>query len=307
MKTIGYESFKIEIMDALKTLIGNINKIETHKVKKNNGIELDALTILQKGENSSPSIYLELFYEDYVNGTSLNRVVNDIYDVYVQAKADNPAKEFNEFSYEFEKVKPNIFYKLINLDMNKAILEESPHKKFLDLAITYHCMVNENDNGIVSIRITNEHLISWGVSSEQLIQIAEENTEKMFKPTIRKLDDEILQLISESDDCFDFEFDASRSGDAKMYILTNERKINGASSIIYRDILKKFAQKSNSDIVILPSSIHEVILIPMDKHSDIKFLKDMVREVNDTQVSRAEILSNSVYIYYKEDDKIIAK
>jgi len=90
-----------------------------------------------------------------------------------------------------------------------------------------------------------------------------------------------------------------------MYILTNQKGINGASCMIYKDVIKEFAQLIKSDIYILPSSIHEIILIPLEGSEDKERFKRMVIDINSSQVPADEVLSDSVYMYSLEKDAIV--
>ena len=89
-----------------------------------------------------------------------------------------------------------------------------------------------------------------------------------------------------------------------MYVCTNASKINGAGVILYENLLKDFAQKVGADFYILPSSVHETLLIPVSDQFDVETLKAMVCEVNMTQVAPEEQLSDQVYLYSRECDQI---
>ena len=84
-----------------------------------------------------------------------------------------------------------------------------------------------------------------------------------------------------------------------MYIMTNRQEVNGASVLLYDDVLQTFALKKKTDFYIMPSSIHEVILIPKSKSPDLKDLNEMINEVNETQVQEEEVLSDHAYYYEK--------
>ena len=89
--------------------------------------------------------------------------------------------------------------------------------------------------------------------------------------------------------------------DVPMYVLSNKTKIHGAACILYENVVKDFADYLNRDIFILPSSVHEVILVPSQGAQKAQNLVEMVREVNETQVEEEEILSDSVYYFSRED------
>ena len=92
-----------------------------------------------------------------------------------------------------------------------------------------------------------------------------------------------------------------------MYVASNSDKLNGSSVILYRDMLKNFAESHDVEkLYILPSSLHEVIIIPDDANmeKDIQMLNEMVVSVNCTQVQPEEILSDHVYVYEYSTDTL---
>jgi hypothetical protein len=89
-----------------------------------------------------------------------------------------------------------------------------------------------------------------------------------------------------------------------MYVISNRDKINGAACILYKDVLKDFAQTIESDLYILPSSIHETIVVPKTPATNPQDLSQIVKETNDNHVEREEILSYSVYEYKRKENNL---
>ena len=94
------------------------------------------------------------------------------------------------------------------------------------------------------------------------------------------------------------------SSDCNMYVLTSKDSIFGAISMFYPNGLKELAKELGSDLYILPSSIHDVIVLPAQEEIDADMLKDMVHRVNKDYVDVEELLSDSVYYYKKESDSL---
>ena len=212
-------------------------------------------------------------------------------------------------------MKSNITYRLISFNRNEKLLSQVPYIKYLDLAITFHCLVKEDEDGIGTIRITNEHLSAWNISLEDLQEVANINTCNLFPATIKSMEDTIKGIVMDtpikggeniSDDDFSLLLNPSYYNDnASMYVLTNKQGINGASCLLYEDLIRSFADKLQSDLYILPSSIHELILIPTQNNGDRSSLKEMVVEVNLTQVAPEEVLSDNVYYFNRKQNAII--
>jgi hypothetical protein len=308
-----YQFFVNEILLKVKQLMGEEYNLRIYKVTKNNSLELDSLVMLKQGNHYAPNIYLAPYYDAYLEGTSIKELSERLCDIYRQYQV--PMLNEN-FQYSFEGMISNIIYRIVNYESNKKLLEKVPFIKYLDLAITFHCLVRDDEEGIGTIRITNEHLREWKTSLQELHKYATVNTKSLFPPIIRSMEDVIHRMLTENDmsnekynlteELFDSYSDEGGTTNLnRMFVLTNQKGINGASCLLYDKVLHDFANKVNSDFYILPSSIHELILVPYNESMDEASLTKMVKEVNQTQVAPEEVLSNRVYYYSRENNAII--
>lgn len=142
--------------------------------------------------------------------------------------------------------------------------------------------------------ITNRQVKEWGITVNDLVLAAQQNTPRLFPAKIIDMEEMLAGMRS---------FISCPSA-IPMYILTNEQEVNGASALLYGDVLKDFANKKGTDMYILPSSIHEVILLPSDRINDPTKLLSMVHDANTTVVSIGDVLSDSVYYYDRKTDYI---
>lgn len=304
-----YNKFVEDITELVVEKMGKEYKPRIFKVTKNNSLELDSLVLLKEGKNFAPNIYLLPYYEAYREGVDIYELAERLCGIY--QNCTTPLQEV-DFTYSFDEMKPNIVYRLVNYDRNKKLLEKVPHIRYLDLAITFHCLVHNNADGIGTIRITSEHMELWKVSIKELQVLAVKNTIKRFPPTIRSMEDVIKKMLQEecNEDEFPLELekDLFDNGDCsnhhKMYILSNLKGINGATCLLYDNVLMRFSEKLRSDLYILPSSIHEVIIVPFDKSISKVSLSEMVKDVNQNQVAEDEVLSDKVYYYSRENNAI---
>lgn len=271
------------------------SQIEISVVKKNNGVSATGLFIRENGQDVSPILYLDDYYIHYQNGELLENVIRNIradYDKKVQMAA---VKIPN--LQEFENIRGRVIYRLVNYEKNKEILEDCPHIRLYDLAVTFRWVARIDDAGVSTSLITNKQVKEWGVSVNDLVLAARQNTPRLFPAQIIDMEEMLAGMVS---------FILYPSA-IPMYILTNEQELNGASALLYGDILKDFANKKGADMYILPSSIHEVIMIPADRIDDPKKLSSMVHEANTTVVSTGDVLSDSVYYYDRKKDQILVK
>lgn len=268
-------------------------KVVVQKVKKNNQISMMGLSIGEHKNYLLPVLYLEPFYRNHLRGQPMNETMEDIAKIYKGHQVGFYLDEEKVSDYEY--IKKNLFYRIVNYERNKEMLKYTPHERFLDLAITYRWAAYRNHDGMASALVRNKELLMWGVSKEQMMKDARENTEKIFPPVMRKIQSVLpVEIIEE---------------EIPLFVLSNGDYMNGASVILYKDVLRDFAKYMEHDLYILPSSIHEVILLLDDEYAkNPEELKMMVRETNRMVVDREEILSDRVYYYDREKDKIrIAK
>lgn len=262
-----------------------LNKIHVEEVCKNNGIICTSLVVSLRNENMSPSIYMDCFYELYRQGTSIENIINKIVYEYENARKEMSSSDI--VLPNKDNVKDKIFMRLVNYESNKKQFEDCPLVPYHDLAITFRYLVKNDENGIASAIVRNKDLVEWDISNEELYDIAKENTRRLFPPELRRLDD----MLREYDENIDIPEDSG------LHILTNQQHINGATYMVYEDIIKEFAQNNNSDVYILPSSIHEVLLLPYKEDINKSNLEEMVKEINEYVVSPLEYLSDTVYKY----------
>jgi len=264
-------------------------EIKLQEVMKNNGVLLQGLVILEPGSSVSPTIYLESLWEMYISGTEFNEITSRVIDIY---RRELPKREVDmSFFREFPKVRPQICYKLINTKKNKTLLEQIPHVELLDLSLCFFYAYEDEQLGAGAILIRNSHMDMWNVTVEELMKAAQANTSRLYPWELTNMGD----LIGEYTGC---------AIDVPMKVLSNNRKVNGATCLIYPGVLARIAEKIGENIYILPSSVHEVIIMPHSEVPDPERVQEMVREVNATQLEPEEILSDSLYFYNFQDNRI---
>lgn len=284
--------------------------VELHKVIKNNGIILDGITIRKEGENISPNIYLNSYFESYQMGKPLAIIMEEIIYCYQRAKAENALQVADVL--DFKLVKDKIVLRLVHYEKNKEQLKCCPYKKYLDLAVTFRYIASKDAMGIASSLITNQEFEAWGIGIEELYRIALFNTMREFPWRM----DSLAKVIFESFQTKDKEmllkevlrgaesFEEMENG-VNMYVLTNDTGLNGATCILYDNVIKNFAKVQESNVFLLPSSVHEMMLVPEDEDTDPGFLSQLVIEANQNAVGFIDLLSDHIYYYDREKDQVI--
>ncbi len=304
-KIMEFSSFTMFVREEVEKRTEDCYKVRLDDVRKNNGVVLRGLTVTQDDSNISPTIYLNSYYEEYIKGrATLVNVVNDVMDTYRRNKVNQSVDMCYFLNYE--SVKERVIYKLVNTEKNKELLEDVPHIEFLDLSIIFQCLVAQEDLGRASILIHNVHLKLWEVSVDTLYQAAKENTQRLQEYEIKGITEVLRDIMcaEEVENIADEDCISAFSGSVPMYVLSNKNRVEGAACMLYPNLIRDFAESIQSSFYIIPSSIHELLLLPTEHLEESQEIKHMIREINDTQVSVEEVLSYSLYLYDKEEQRI---
>lgn len=327
---MSFSLFTTAVVKSLQEKMGEDYRILPNQVKKNNGIVFTGIIVEEKNSNTSPTIYLDDFYENYRNGACLEQIVESLYGIFCKSRIRETVDLSNFL--EYEKAKKQIAFKIVNYEKNRELLKNIPYKVFFNLAVLFYYVVQEPPfYGKASILICNEHLDNWNIGLEELYAQAKENTPRLFPARIENIEDLILGMLKgsmkkrEKEQEGEKEIRVEIAGDEEvdqlllklkddmendedripMYVLSNRQKLQGAACMLYPDILKNFAEEKNCDLYILPSSIHEVILLPDTGDMEKENLLDMVTEINKTQVQECDVLADSVYYYSRRSRQLM--
>lgn len=291
-----YKNFVEYIKEKAAYIAGEGGKIAINHVIKNNGREMDGLVIMEKDRDIAPTIYLDSFYEMYIQGENIEKIIRQIEIIYRENR-DNITFDVNILK-NFDTIKDKIVYKIVNHKSNEKLLEQVPHKRILDLAVVFYCLLDNCGGKSATALIYNNNLKNWNVTVDDVYKAALKNTPDLLHSRISSMS-ALFDKCGVSVD--GKEVDLKDYVPSDMYVLTNETKINGAACILYDNVLYDFAQKLGKDLYILPSSIHEVILLPKLPIFEKNELINMVREVNTEGVAADEILSDNVYEYNRNE------
>lgn len=288
---ISFDVFKKKVVEELEQRVG-AGKIFLESVTKNNDTKITGLMIREDGHNVSPIIYLENFYED-LHEKTLSEIVEDIWELYQDKKLPSNI-ELSNF-LRWEDARERIVMKVINYVYNQELLKTIPHHRFLDLAIVYYYIYDMNEDYEATIMINNAHMEMWSVDLQELRGVAYKNYGRFYEPCVRALDEIVREKMGE--------FADDLSGKTLIQVVTNQRKTFGATMILFPEILKAISEFYEDDLYVLPSSVHEILVLPKCSDSAER-LKTTVREVNELCVEQKELLSDQVYLYYRDSEKI---
>jgi len=290
---LNYENFKEVILEKLSTDYS----VELRNFYKS-GMDQEAFVVHFSDSNISPLIYIEGLFNEYL----LSKDMDDVLD-YCRTVLSNPTPEVSDVVSSKEYVLSNVITRMINTERNKKYLEAVVSRTFLDLSVIYFVeltLTNGEKGGYV---VRNEHAKMLGISEEDLYKAAVSNTIEAHPFQVTPLSKVIFGEIC------DFPVSCKEDGfeileGEPLYLVTNKEGYYAATCILYKELFKKLATVLSSDLILIPSSVHEYLAAPCDNGLSVYELQQMVREVNETEVDISEQLSNHVYRYNRETNEI---
>lgn len=285
---LKYDEFKEMLIDRIKNYVPEKYKaydVEVTKVNKINET-LDALCLIDKSKkvNTSPIVYIDNMYTYY---TSCKNI-----DMVLKKAADMITEGFNMVTnkYVYDKnIKDNIVLVLINAEANKELLKTIPHIKFLDLAFIFRWMIAKNEYSFSGSIINNSLAKNIDIDTDEMFELAKKNTKRLLPPKTLTLKN-ALKTMNAPQDLLD------NTPEYPVFVLSNIYGVEGAAYIAFDDILSEIRNKLNENFYILPSSINEVLIIP-ESFVTPDFVREMVKDVNNTVVTQTDKLSDNIYFY----------
>ncbi|MBE5936211.1 MAG: hypothetical protein E7262_10610 [Lachnospiraceae bacterium] len=303
---INFEEFVNQICSKVKDILGADYIVYPHEVVKQNDVVLQAIMISERNRTTKtmPVIYLEQYYEKYKETKDLDECAESIIDFYkglVKKDIDEMVKDL----FEWDIICDNIVPVVVSKDKNKMLSKKLVTDTYLDLIIYYIIKFDEVKEAlsIGVVKVTKDMCKGWGITEEEFRDKAMANMKndgyaiRTMKSVIQGIMLENNFGIDSRDLVFENMLDSLDDSKAGMYVLSNRCNHYGAAGILYKEVLEQFAETCNSDFYILPSSLHELILLPVEEELQCEELNEMVRQINEEQVAMEDVLENHVYYY----------
>lgn len=282
--------FARKVRRAVEQELGEAYRAELKEVRKNNGVLLHGLVILSEKINVAPTIYLETFFAAYEDGVTFREVLDRILEIF---REETPREKIDmNFFKSFEKVRDRICYRLVGRKGNEELLGRIPYVEFLDLAVCFYYAYRGGALGEGTILIYNSHMEHWNVSIKDLMKLARENTPRLFPARLTPMRDMLEDMLGIREDS-----SPGQEADIPLSVLTNAKRTNGAACILYPGMLERIGELKGNGFYIIPSSVHEVLILEQAGADTPEEMKKMIREVNGHHVAAEEILSDNLYYY----------
>lgn len=310
-----FKKFTEELKIQVERRLGDGYSAEVHRVTKVNTGATDALIVSHRDKAADMAglvCYLTPLFQEYRDGRSAEDIAADILEAYSGRSADmaEAVRKLGSIT-DYECCRHRIYFRLVNTEKNRAFLEDKVHYEILDLSMVFYILVSEDNGGVGAVPIQKRLSEAWGIPAGEIRKQAEKNTPELFPAKVQPLVSVMEELLNAAGtDGSAGELQAaveSRFGETKKeesFILTNTSGLNGFSAVLYPGALKNFSDSLGRNLYVLPSSLHEALLIPAGGSSGSKELGEMVREVNRTVLAQEEFLSDSIYYYDREKNEI---
>ncbi len=306
MVYMEYTFFKDSVIEHLKEKVSKGKEVNVKKILKNNDLELDALTIDDDSSNLVPTLYLNYLYEEYENGATIDEIVEEV--LFISTTYSKNKNIDYEALEDYDRARKHLACKLINSEKNRKLLLNMPYKSFLDLAIVVYYLLEENDGDFSTVMINYDCLKKWGISEEKLIEEAMENTKNLLgeyvsplssvlwdmynqRPGDCLLEDEMMELMVKEEQM-------------PMFVVSNKPRVNGAVNMLNLRFMKKLADAVDSDLYIIPSTVHEIILVPAKPDVSREELDQIIHTINKEEIKPQDVLSDHSYFYRRDLNKI---
>lgn len=299
---LNFKEFQEYIKSNVKDYLPESYKdadIQFRDVVKNNDVHLTGVMIKRENETVTPNIYINELYEKYSSGMNLDEIVGDIADLRIEHDPPEEAQSIGSIFTNYEMVKQRLEIHLCDMELNRDKLKNQVYTEQGDFAATYHIKIGGDEMLRGSAAVTPNLLKRWGITKEQLCEdslqakyskeavftyIEEIVAEKMFGLKATNLLDKQNDIIDSSEG-------------VSLYCLTNEKNKYGASMILREDVMGKVSKLMGGDFYILPSSIHETLIVPTTTEMTLEDMSIMVQDVNKEAVEPEDKLSDKVQFY----------
>lgn len=283
------KEFTKELKETVNKIIGKDYRAEVRPIEKINIGTVHSLIISNGGSNVSPSFYIEELYSIYQQEkATVEEIAENIVNTYFNHI--NSSMKENKLESCFQDktwVKERLFVQLINSSKNKKLLKDSIHMDFKELSLVLYIMATDDENGIGKVRVNKAMLDHFKWTEKDILSYALENTMNLFPYEEFSLYELLSKII---------DIDIPKNV-PKIMVLTNNRGMFGATTIFYPNVLKELAEKHGTSLFLLPSSIHEFLILEDNGIYNPEKLKEMVQKVNISEVSPEEVLSDNIYYY----------
>lgn len=295
---MNYTEYKHTLQEALQRRVGENAKVYLATAEKLNGVTDDVFVIEKKGKD----IHLRIYLRDLYEGSSMGEHLEESVDILYRLSEEKPFVSKEDMPEMWQSAKHRIEMRLVNKKWNIKMLEDIPYKEYLDFAVIFVVLIAAKEGVQAMLTVNREWMKKWGIGLDELWETAQKNLKKEsffvkdIKSMLKSLLDKDIEGMEEDD----------TEWYGNLYVMTNVKQSYGARVLLRKDILRRFAEEHKSNLYLLPSSLHEFLVLEDDGVCESSGLKKLVCEVNKESgmVEQEQWLSDSVYYYDREKEEV---
>ena len=288
------ENLARDIKEALEARNGTDFEVEHRTAEKVNG-NYEAIVVKPADSEVGVSLNASNLYQDYESGVSYETIAKGAADLADRSIRNQPEFDVDSFK-DYDKMKGSLAMEVVSKERNAELLDTVPHKDIEDMSVVYRFDLGETSAGPGTILVTNQMLENYGITADQLHADAMKTA-----PEVRPLVIEgMCEVLAKQMGVQDLEMLGLNipPEQEQIFVASVEGNVHGAGVLAYENFMEKASERVGGEsFFILPSSIHEILIVPDNGIMDLRHLESMVREINATTVDPSEKLTDNVYHY----------
>lgn len=296
---MDFKEFVNKLEQDLKDFLSDTSpgaQVRQTPVEKLQAGSYTGISITPADTNVGMNINADQLYAQMQDGRSYEGVLAMALSQVEHGMHDMPAVDIQSIT-NYETAKNLLCFEVVGTKQNADMLANIPHTDMENMSMVYRLQLDSNAQGTSTILITNAMMEQYGITKDQLHADAMENAPEIRPASFKTMAEIMAEMMGMPVEMM------PQDMAPPMYVATNEDKVQGAAVMFYPDFMDQAAKELGGDVFVLPSSVHEVLILPDDGNMSVEELRDMVTTINATEVSAQDRLTDSVY-HYDADARI---
>jgi len=294
---MNLEQFSKEVMSGVEKRLydmGIEQELKLVSVEKSNDRHLTGLVYNAPKNNITPCVYMDDLFKHYERGADLDDIIERT--AMLMAEQSEPNVDYKKF-LTIEGVKDNMCFRLMDYEKNETWLADKVYERFGDFAKVAFISFSDSQGNSACTVLKKDSLGAIGITENEALEMAQNglNKQEVVLASLNQMMQEMMGMDSP----------AIEDDERTIFVLTNEDRTLGSALITRDGVLQDISEKIGGSYYVLPSSIHELLIAPMNGAFSREELSNMVREVNASEVSAEDFLSDKVQVFSASRDKLM--
>ncbi len=286
---MDFMEFKEQLGQDLRHDLQDQARVTESQVEKLQGQSYTAFAVTPTDGKMGMNLNVDQMFDRMQNGADYQTLLSQAVEQSKNFILHAPQFDVQNLT-DYDQAKTHLFVEVVGAERNAALLDRVPHMQIEDMAMVYRVQIGGVGDGMASTLITNDLMNHMGVTKEQLHQDALRNAQEILPARMQKLSEVIAEMTGMPPEELD-------GAVPPLYVLSNEEKIKGAAALFYPDMMEQCTKEMGGDYFVLPSSVHEVLLLADTGEMKAEELKAMVSSINGEVVDPKDVLTDQVYHY----------